>query len=211
MTNDEAIGSINARNAARREMGLSPMHHILVTNRRRKSGIGVVREATEPFQPKAIEEVIEKRHPDVSLIDPDQLIIRELADMAASADLPLELVTTPKRTEEYQKNLGALVEDHNRRVDQGLEQNKTRIATQADGVKTLTIFYGDNDENTIADVEKYFTEFSLEGDVVAIINDPEKVTRLPEGTKYICVGTIVAKAIYREFSDLVKQEKIVLS
>ena len=79
-----------------------------------------------------------------------------------------------------------------------------------DGKKPLTIMYGSTDEDTIASIETYGDEFSQVGEMVAIINDPEKVSRLPEGVKYICVGTVVAEAVYREFLSLVQQRKILV-
>ena len=74
----------------------------------------------------------------------------------------------------------------------------------------MSIIYGSTDEDTIAQLETYKDDFSQEGELVAIINDPEKVARLPEGSKYICVGTVIAKAIFKKFIELVAQGAIEL-
>jgi len=211
MTDAEAIGTVNARDAVRRQMGLPPIHHILVTNSQRLIEIDVARGGNEIYQPKSIGEVIKEKYPNVHLIDPDQLVIQELAHIAISDQLPLELVTNKERRKEYEGFLEKVVIEHTQRVDEGLAESKTRIATEADGKNTLTIMYGSTDEDTIASVETYGNEFSQEGEMVAVINDPEKVSRLPEGTKYVCVGTVIAEAVYQKFSDLVKQGEISLT
>lgn len=210
MTDAEAIGTVNARDAVRKQMGLPLIHHILVTNPQRVIEIDVARGGGEIYIPKTVGEVIKEKYPNVHLIDPDQLIMQELARIGVANKFPLELVTNKERRQEYEGYLQKAVAEHNQRVDQGMDENKTRIATQEDGKNTLTVMYGTTDEDTIASVETYGDEFSHEGQMVAIINDPEKVSRLPEGVKYICVGTVVAEAVYQKFSDLVKQGKVAL-
>lgn len=211
MTDAEAIGTVNARDVIRKQMGLKPIHHVLVTNPQRLIEIDVARGGGEAYQPKTVGQVVAEKYPNVHLVDPDRLIVQELTSITATSQLPLELVTNKERRAEYEGFLNSLVEEHNQRVDQGLAQNKTRVAIQKDGKNTLTIMYGSTDEDTIASVQTYGDEFTRAGEMVAIINDPEKVNRLTEGTKYICVGTIVAEAVYQKFSDLVRQEKIVLT
>ena len=211
MTDAEAIGTVNARDSVRKQMGLPPIHHILVTNPQRLIEIDVARGGNESYEPKSIGKVIKERYPNVHLIDPDQFIVQKLASIAAPNQLPLELVTNKERRSEYEDFLEKVVVEHNQRVDQGLGENKVRIATQNDGKNTLTIMYGSTDEDTIASVETYGNEFSHEGEIVAIINDPEKVSRLPDGTKYVCVGTVVAESVYQKFSDLVKQGDVALA
>ena len=208
MTDPEAIGTVNARDTVRKQMGLPPIHHILVTNPQREIEIDVARGGGEVYKPKTIGEVVRDKYPNVHIIDLDELIVNELARMTSADKLPLELVTNRERRKEYEDYLNDVVTEHNLRVDQSLTRNKTRVATAEDGKNTLTIMYGSTDEDTIAIIETYGDEFSQIGDMVAIINDPEKVSRLPEGVKYVCVGTVVAEAVYKEFSDLVKQEKI---
>ncbi len=39
-------------------------------------------------------------------------------------------------------------------------------------------------------------------------NDPEKIARLPEGTKNICVGRNVAEAVYQKFFELASRGMI---
>jgi|CXWL01.1.fsa_nt_gi hypothetical protein len=211
MTDAEAIGTVNARDVVRKQMGLKPIHHILVTNPQRLIEIDVARGGGEAYHPKIVGQVLAEKYPNVHLVDPDQRIVQELANLAVVNQLPLELVTNKERREEYESYLTIAIEEHNQKVDGGLAKNKTKIAKEADGNNTLTIMYGSTDEDTIASVQTYGDEFSKVGDLVAVINDPEKVNRLPEGVKYICVGTVVAEAIYQEFSDLVKQGKIALT
>lgn len=208
MTDSEAIGTVNARDAVRKDMGFKPIQHILVTNPKRLIEIDVVRMGGEKFKPKSVGEVIEERYPNVHLINPDQLIIQELASLAAADNLPLELVTNKERRQEYQGYLKANISEHNQRVDQGLAKSKTRMATQKDKDNTLSVVYGSTDEDTIAQVETYGARFSRTGKLVVIINDPEKVNRLPEGTSYICVGSAVAEAVYQKYSSLVAEGKI---
>lgn len=211
MTDTEAIGSVNARNAVRKQMGLPPIHHTLVTNPRRVIEIDVARSGDKPYPSKTVGGIVQENYPRVHLIDPDRLVISKLANMAATGNLPLELVTNKERRKEYQALLEAVVEEYNQEVEQGLANNKTRIATPEDGENTLTIFYGTNDDDTVAQTESYRNEFSRAGESVAIINNPEVVNRLQPGTKYICVGTVVAEAVYQDFSDLVKQGEITLT
>lgn len=210
MTDAEAIGTVNARDAVRKQMGLPPVQHILVTNPQRLIEIDVAREGGKAYKPKTVEQVVKEKYPNVHLIDPDQLVIQELARIASIAQLPLELVTNKERKGEYEDHLNWVIADYNLRVDRGLAKNKTRVANKEDGTNTLTVMYGSTDEDTIASVETYGDEFSQVGEMVTIINDPEKVNRLPEGVKYICVGTVVAEAVYQKFSDLVKQGEIKL-
>lgn len=203
MTDNEAIGIINARNAIRRKMKLPNIQHILVTNPHRIIPIDVAGGGGEPYKTKTVGQVIKEKYPDVHLIDPDQLMIQELTLIANKGNLPLELVTNPDRKIEYQSNLEKGIDEYNKVVEKGSEKNKTKIAIKADGKNTLSIIYGSTDEDTIAQTETYREQFLEAGDMVVLINDPEKVGRLPEGTKYICIGTIVAEAVYGEFSKLV--------
>jgi hypothetical protein len=211
MTDAEAIGTINARDAVRKQMGLKPIHHVLVTNPQRLIEIDVARGGSETYRPKTVGEVVAEKYPNAHLFDPDQLIVQNVASIAATNQLPLELVTNRERRKEYEDYLKAIVEEHNERVSQGLAKDKTRIAIKEDGKNTLTIMYGSTDEDTIASIQTYGDEFTQVGEMIAIINDPEKVNRLPEGVKYICVGTVVAEAVYQKFSDLVKQGEITLA
>ena len=210
MTDAEAIGTINARDAIRKQMGLEPIHHVLVTNPQRLIEIDVARGGGDVYQPKTVWQVIAEKYPNAHVVDPDRLVIQELAHLAAAKQLPFELVTNKERRDEYEGYLKDVAEEHNKSVDHELAKDKIRIATQEDEKKTLTIMYGSTDEDTIATVQTYGDEFSQVGDMVVIINDPEKVNRLPKGVKYICVGTIIAEAVYQKFSDLVKQEEIAL-
>ena len=84
------------------------------------------------------------------------------------------------------------------------------MATPEDGENTLTVIYGSTDEDTIAQMTTYGQDFSKEGDLLTIINDPEKTARLPEGTKNICVGRNVAEAVYQKFFELASQGVIKL-
>lgn len=211
MTDAEAIGTVNARDTVRKQMGLSPIHHILVTNPQRLIEIDVARGGSGDYKPRSVGQVIKEKYSNVHLVDPDHLVIQELARIAAAQQLPLELVTNKERREEYEVYLNNVVAEHNLSVDQGVGENKTRVASEQDGKNTLTVMYGSTDEDTIASIETYGDEFSQQGLMVAVINDPEKVSRLPEGTKYVCVGTVVAEAVYQKFSDLVKQGEISLT
>ena len=202
MTDSEAIGTVNARDAVRKDMSLKPIQHILVTNPKRLIEIDIARSGAQKFKPKSVGEVIEERYPNVHLIDTDQLIIQELAGLAASDNLPIEMVTNQERGQGYKGYLKMIISEHNQRVDLGLAKSKTRLATGKDGVNTLSVIYGSTDEDTIAQVETYGDQFSRSGKLTVIINDPEKVNRLPEGTNYVCVGSAVAEAVYRKFSEL---------
>lgn len=208
MTDSEAIGTVNARDAVRKDMGLKPIQHILVTNPKRLIEIDVARSGQQQFKPKSVGQVIEERYPNTHLIDPDQLVIQRLASLAAADNLPLELVTNKERRQEYQGYLKTVISEHNQRVDQGQAKSKTRMAAKKDGENTLSVIYGSTDEDTIAQVETYGNQFSKTGKLVVIINDPEKVNRLPEGTDYVCVGSAVAEAVYQKYSELVGEGKI---
>lgn len=209
MTDNEAIGTVNARDAVREQMRLPPIHHIIETNPRRTIEIGVARIGNKPYPPKTVGQVLQE-HTNTHIIDSDLSIMRDLAAIANESDLPIELVTNEERREEYELNLKALIEEYNQLVDKGLEKNKVRLATKKDRARTLTIFYGSKDEDTIAQLEMAKTEFSQEGDVVAVINDPEKIARLPKSTRYICTGTKRAEAIFQTFSGLIEQKEIKL-
>lgn len=209
MTDNEAIGAINARDAVRKQMGLPRLHHILVTNPLRTIEIGIARSGGEPYKPKTVGELVSGLD-NVHLIDPDELVVNQIARIAVEPDLPIELVTNMERKVEYQENLVEVLQVHNQEVNAGKRQYKTRLATTEDGKRTLSLIYGSTDEDTIAQVTTYGKEFSQEGDLVAIINDPEKISRLPEGVKYICVGTTVAEAVYQRFFELVNEGTISL-
>lgn len=210
MTDSEAIETVHARDAVREQMGLPKMPHIIVTNGKRTIEVGVARSGEAPYQPKTVGEIVDSME-NVYLIDPDELIIQQIASIANEQDdLPIELVTNTERREEYQENLEKSHDDHNKKVDSGKRSNKTKMASPKDGKKTLTLMYGSTDEDTIAQVTAYRKEFTREGDLVAIINDPEKLNRLPEGIKSVCIGAIVADAIYQKFFELVSQGSIVL-
>lgn len=204
MTDNEAIGAVHARDAVRKQMGLPTLHHILVTNPSRTIEIGIARSGNEPYTPKTVGELVSGLD-NVHLVDPDELVISQIARIANEQELPIELVTNEERKVEYQENLTKVLEAHNQKVEAGEKQYKTRLATQEDGKGTLSLIYGSTDEDTIAQITTYGKEFSQEGDLLAIINDPEKISRLPEGTKYICVGTTVAEAVYQRFFELVSK------
>lgn len=155
-------------------MGLPPLHHILVTNPLRSIEIGVVRSGAESYAPKTVGEVVSGLD-NVHLVDPDELVIRQIAKIAAEQNLPIELITNEERKNEYQERLVKVVEVHNQNVKAGKAQHEVRIATQEDRKVTLSLIYGSTDEDTIAQVTTYGKEFSREGDLMAIINDPEKL------------------------------------
>ena len=214
MTDDEAIGTVGARDSARKKMGLPPIQHIIVTNPKRIVEIDVARHNNQPYQPKTVGAVLEeafKEKGNVHLIDPDQLIIQELANLAAADNLPLELVTNKERRKEYEGYLSLLIGEYNRRDGEKSAEKAMRIAEEKDGENTLSVIYGTDDEATIATVQGFGREFSQHGKMVAVINDPDKVSRLPEGTNYICVGSAVAEAVYEKFSNLVAEGKIELA
>ncbi len=205
MTDNEALGIVNARDAIRREMGLPLLHHFLVTNPRGKINIGIARIGEAPYDAKTIGKIIEENHPNVHLVDVDLLAFKEIALIASQKNLPIELLTNKDRGEEYYEALRLVTQAHNDRVEAGLEEHKIKIATPEDGKCTLSIVYGSNDEDTIAQVEATASDFSQEGDFIAIINDPEKITRLPVGIRYICIGNIEAMGVFNEFSKLFAQ------
>ncbi|KKS88030.1 MAG: hypothetical protein UV62_C0017G0005 [Parcubacteria group bacterium GW2011_GWC1_43_11] len=208
MTDAEAIGTVNARNSVRKQMGLESLQCVLVTNPQREIEIDVARGGEQAYQIKTVGQVVAEKYPNVHLVDPDRLVVQQLAHIAASKSLPLELVTNNERRQEYEGYLKNTIEEHNLKVEQGDAEDKARIASQEDGINTLSVFYGSTDDDTIAQIQSYGDEFSKEGEIVVVINDPEKVNRLPEGTKYVCVGTVVAEAVYQEFSNLVKSGKV---
>ena len=209
MTDNEAIGAMHSRDALRKEMGLPRLEHILVSNPERMIGIAVARAGDIPYESKTVGQVVNEL-PNVHLIDPDILVLREIAQIAAQHNLPVELITNEERKSEYQQNLEDVIRRYNLLVDQGLGENKVRMATPEDGRNTLTVIYGSTDEDTIAQMTTYGQDFSKEGDLLTIINDPEKTARLPEGTKSICVGTSVAEAVYQKFFELASQGTIQL-
>lgn len=202
MTDNEAIGTIHARDTIRKEMGLPSLQHILVSNPDRTIEIGIVRIGGTPYEAKNVGQLVSELQ-NVHLIDPDFLTIRQIAEIANQQDLPIELITNEERKNEYNENLGKIMERYNQQVDSGLEKNRTRLATEADGKNTLSLIYGSTDEDTIAQVTTYGKGFSQSGDLVAIINDPEKISRLPQGVKNICIGRSVAEAVYQQFFELV--------
>lgn len=207
MTDNEAIGTIHARDTVRKEMGLSPVQHILVSNPQRTIEIGIARAGGTPHKQKTVGEV-SSRLQNVHLIDPDMLIIRQIAEIASWKDLPIELLTNEERKDEYSENLVKVIEKYNQTVDSSKEENKVRLATEADGENTLSLIYGSTDEDTIAQATTYGGDFSQPGDLIAIINDPEKISRLPKGVKNICIGSSVAEAVYQKFAELAVAGKI---
>lgn len=202
MTDNEAIGTIHARDAVRKEMGLPLIQHILVSNPQRTIEIGIARAGGTPYEPKTVGQVVGELQ-NVHLIDPDLLVIRQIAEISNQQNLPIELITNEERKDEYTENLIKVMERYNQLADSGLEKNRVRLVTEADGKKTLSLIYGSTDEDTIAQVTTYGKDFSEVGDLVAIINDPEKISRLPQGTKNICIGRSVAEAVYQQFFELV--------
>lgn len=198
MTDNEAIGAIHARDAVRKQMGLQSIQHILVTNPERSIGIGVVRETGESHKPKTVGELVSKLR-NVHLIDPDMLVLKEILQIASKQNLPLELVTNAERKIDYGPNLRGLIERSGFQV---------RLAFPEDGRKALSLIYGSTDEDTIAQITGYGEDFSQEGDLIAIINDSSKLNRLPEGTKYVCVGSLVAQAVYEKFHELASKGKL---
>ena len=204
MTDNEAIGTIHARDTVKKEMGLPPIQHILVSNPQRTIEIGIARTGGIPYQPKTVGEVCNELQ-NVHIIDPDLLVIRQIAEIAHRQDLPIEMITNEERRDEYNVSLGKVIERYNQLVNSGLEENRVRLATEKDGKNTLTLIYGATDEDTIAQITTYGKDFSKEGDLVAIINDPEKISRLPQGTKNICIGRSVAEAAYQKFFELVNK------
>lgn len=209
MSDNEAIGAIHSRDALRKEMGLSPIQHVLVSNPQRMIGIAVARAGDVPYESKTVGQVVNEL-PNVHLIDPDILTLRQIAEIAAQQNLPVELLTNEERRDEYQQNFENVIERYNLLVDQGVEKDKVRMATSEDGKNTLTMIYGSTDEDTIAQMTTYGQDFSKEGDLLTIINDPEKLVRLPEGTKNICVGRSVAEAVYQKFFELASEGTIKL-
>lgn len=207
MTDNEAIGTIHARDAVRKEMGLPPIQHILVSNPQRTIEIGIARTGGTPYEPKTVGQVVDEL-PDVHLIDPDLLVIRQIAETANQQNLPIELITNQERKDEYSESLEKIIARYNKLVDSGIEKNRTRLATEADGKNTLSLVYGSTDEDTIAQITTYGKDFSQTGDLVAIVNDPEKISRLPQGTKSICIGRSVAEAVYQQFFELVSIEAV---
>ena len=121
---------------------------------------------------------------------------------------PIQFVE--ERRDEYQENLLKVIEVHNQEVDAGEKQHKLRLAAPEDAKRTLSLIYGSTDEDTVAQVTTYGKEFSEEGDLITIINDPEKINRLPEGIRHICVGKTVAYAVYQRFSELVSNKQILI-
>ncbi len=209
MTDNEAIGAIHARDVIRKQMNLPPLQHILVTNQLRTIEIGVARSGGEPYTAKTVGKLVDKLN-NVHLIDPDGLLIRQIAEMASEQDLPLELVTNDERKAEYQENLTDVVNIYN--SESNSTRNSTlRLASPEDGKRTLTLIYGSTDEDTVSQTTAYHEEFSREGDLIAIINDPAKLSRLPEGVRSICVGSTVAEAVYQKFFELVTQGHIPIS
>lgn len=207
MTDNEAIGIIHARDTVRKEMGLPPIQHILVSNPQRTIEIGIARAGGIPYEPKTVGKVVSELR-NVHLIDPDLFVIRQIAEISNQQNLPLELITNGDRKDEYSENLRKVMERYNQLVVSGLEKDSVRLATEADGKNTLSLIYGSTDEDTIAQVTTYGKDFSEAGDLVAIINDPEKISRLPQGVKNICIGRSVAEAVYQKFFELVNNESI---
>ncbi len=207
MTDSEAIGAIRARDLIRKNMGLPAHDHILVSNPRRKIGVGVARAGDVPYQSKTLKDVVEEL-PNVHLLDPDMMVIRQLAALGAQENLPLELVTNEDRKIEYQTNFLQAIEQYNSETGSEEKRYTARMATEDDGKKTLTVVYGSTDEDTVAQITTYRKEFSEEGGLVAIMNDPEKVSRLPEGVKSICVGTSVAEAVYQKYFEITNRKDV---
>ena len=207
MTDNEAIGAIHARDVVRKEMNLPPIQHILVSNPQRTIEIGIARSGNNPYQQKTAGQVISEL-PNAHLIDPDILVVRQLAQIATLQNLPLEMVTNEERKDGYQQNFEDVIARYNQMVDGGMEKNKIRMATPEDGRNTLSVVYGSTDEDTVAQMTTYGKEFSQTGDLVVVVNDPKKTSRLPEGTKNVCVGTSVAEAVYQKFFELVSSGSI---
>lgn len=209
MTDNEAVGAIHARDAVRKQMGLSQLHHFLVTNPSRTIEIGIARLGNEPYTSKTVGELVSGLN-NVHLVNLDKLVISQIARIAVEQNLPIELVTNEERKIDYQENLVKVLEAYNQNPEVGEKQNKIRLASQEDGKRTLSLIYGSTDEDTVAQITTYGKEFSQEGDLIVIINDPEKISRLPERVKYICVGTTVAEAVYQRFFELVNKGSIPL-
>jgi hypothetical protein len=199
MTDNEAIGAINARDRIRKEMGLPPIPHILVTNPRRRIEVSLSGKGNEGVQTRTVGELIKDKYPDVELVDPDEFVLDELAKLAKEQDLPLEILTNPERSKDYDRNLVEAIESYN---ENRKPERPLRLASPEDGKRTLTIVNGSTDEDTIAQIHTYGDEYSRNGMLVAIINDPEKVGRLPYGVKYVCVGSIVAEAVLDRYKKV---------
>ena len=118
MTDNEAIGTIHARDAVRKGLGLPPIQHILVSNPQRTIEIAIARGGGTPYKPKTVGEVCSELQ-NVHLIDPDFLIIRQIAEIANQHNLPIELITNDERRDEYSENLGKVMERYNQMVDSG--------------------------------------------------------------------------------------------
>jgi len=203
MTVDEAIGAMRARDTLRVEMGLTLIPHILVTNPRKSIDIGIIRTGIPTEELIEIGEFITEEFPNAHIIDPDELVLKKLAIIAGKDDLPIEILTNKANKEEYGKRLTEAIKGYNERS--GSKKFKVKVAEAEGGNKTLSIVYGATDSNTIAQAWAFKRKFSKLGDFVAIINDPEKVGRLPPNTKFICVGALVAEAVIAKYSELVDQ------
>lgn len=142
----------------------------------------------------------------------DGIITGLIAKVAVESDLPVEFITDPHRQHEYEQTFTMAINDHN-----GEKPNSTptlRYKTKEDGKKTLTCFYGDDDQTTLKLLEGFLEEASQEGDFLVIINDPEVIGELPEeirkSKKYICIGEILAKEQFGQFVELTNNGEISL-
>ncbi len=70
--------------------------------------IGIARTGGTPYKPKTVGEVASELQ-NVHLIDPDLLVIRQIAEIASQQNLPIELVTNEERKAEYNQNLGKVM------------------------------------------------------------------------------------------------------
>ena len=148
----------------------------------------------------------------------DGIVTGLIAQISKKSGFPVELMTDPHRQQEYTHTFNLVIHDYNEKLsEEGKKQpdkSALRYKTAEDGNKSLTCFYGEDDQATLKLLEGFLEETSREGDVLAIINDPEVIGELPEeiriSKKYICVGEVLAKDQFRQFVQLVDNEEITL-
>ncbi len=148
----------------------------------------------------------------------DGTVTKIIAQISTQSGLPIELMTDLHRQQEYAQTFNLAIKDHNESLAQGGQKQtnklELRYKTAEDGNKTLTCFYGEDDQATLKLLEGFLEETSKEGDVLTLINDPEVIGELPEeirtSKKYICIGEILAKEQFKQFVQLVDNGDITL-
>lgn len=197
--------------------------YVAVTNEMREVQMAVAGDKQATYGVRR-EKDLYRQNKNMHVLHVDGIGIGLIGQISQISGFPMELSTDLHRQEEYGGLCNEVIADwnkeatvHNKLVEadgDGAKKDLIRYKVPKDEKKTLTCFYGDDDQATLRLLEGFLEESSTEGDILAIINDPEMIGELPEeirnSGKYLCLGEVLAKKQFRQFVKLVESGVIIL-